>query len=266
MKKGIVLILAVLVLASPVFAEVLITCTSDGNEVTVSYDASSEPNLVRAFGLDVAVSAGTITDVVVLDPNYRIFPGQIVIEDGEVVDYNTPYIPGTLGAGAVTVELGSLYTEDANYASDPNAGYNMQPSSSGELFSFYVTDDCTVSFEENAARAGVVLENPSLVIDVNAPGCSVVVVTDPYAGTCWDIAHCPGQPSGDATCDGNVNIMDILKVKQGWLKSYGHPSYNCCADFDHGGMINIMDVLKVKQNWLVTGLGGDSTQSCPIQE
>jgi subtilisin-like proprotein convertase family protein len=36
---------------------------------------------------------------------------------------------------------------------------------------------------------------------------------DPNAGTCWDPAECAGQPSGDATCDGNVNLADLLALK-----------------------------------------------------
>lgn len=85
----------------------------------------------------------------------------------------------------------------------------------------------------------------------------------PNMGTCWDLFHCPGQPLGDATCDGKVNVMDIFKVKQSWLKNFGEVGYNQCADITRDCKVNLMDILKVKQNWLASGLGGDGTQSCP---
>jgi len=84
-----------------------------------------------------------------------------------VLDYNTPYAPGSLPAAAVTVEAGSLYTVDANHAADPNLGYNMIPGPNGVLLKLTVSgvcDDITVA--ASAAAGGVVSEggNP---VDVN---------------------------------------------------------------------------------------------------
>ncbi|MFH1615770.1 MAG: DNRLRE domain-containing protein [Planctomycetota bacterium] len=80
---------------------------------------------------------------------------------------------------------------------------------------------------------------------------------------CWDASHCPGQPIGDATCDGTVNALDMLRLKLSWMKCYGDPAYNCCADFDQNGCVNALDMLRLKLNWLKTGLGGDGTITCP---
>jgi hypothetical protein len=30
-----------------------------------------------------------------------------------------------------------------------------------------------------------------------------------YKPTCWSAAECAGQPNGDATCDGNINLADL---------------------------------------------------------
>ena len=140
MRKFVLFMVLFAAVPAMAVSNVDITCTVDGNEVTVSY--ATDANLIRAFGLDITVDTANIVDLVMVDPNYRIYPGQIVIEDGNVTDYNTPYVPGDLGDADLTVEMGSLYTMDANYAGDPNLGYGMQPGTSGVLFKFYVDGDC----------------------------------------------------------------------------------------------------------------------------
>jgi len=162
MKKF--LFLAVLLMAVPAMAvsDVNITCTPDGNNVTVSY-AVTGPLLVRAFGLDITTTGGNIVKVVPVDPNYRIYPGQIVITNGEVTDYNTPYASGDLGDNQVTIEMGSLYTMDTNYEGEPNMGYNQKPGMSGTLLRFYLDGACSYSLAENELRGGVVMEDPTVV-------------------------------------------------------------------------------------------------------
>ena len=260
-----VLVLLMALIATPAIAVVDITCTTSGNEVTISYDASGETEKVRAFALDIEVYGATITSIDAGDPNvkdYYVYMGSIVIDvNGNIGDYGSPVAPasdpgakGAIGTSGITIEMGSLY--------DPcDPLHQTAPPASGELCKIYVSSSVryTVTITpEETFRGGVVLEDGS-VATVNAPGC----VLDTYPTLCWSIVHCPGQLLGDATCDGKVNIMDILKVKQSWLDSTGDPTYNCCADFDMGGMVNIMDVLKVKQNWLASGLGGDLTVTCP---
>jgi hypothetical protein len=171
MRKIVLFIAALLFMVVPAMAvvsNVNITCVPDGNKVTVSY--ASNLNRIRAFGLDIDVVGANITKLDVVDANYRIYPGQIVIVDGNVIDYNTPYVPGDLGDANVTIEMGSLYTTDANYASDPNAGYNKIPGLSGTLLKFYVSGNCTYAVTENAIRGGIVMEDPNE--DPNVTLCS----------------------------------------------------------------------------------------------
>jgi hypothetical protein len=169
--RKISLILAVLLFAVPAWSEVLITCSIDGdNVVTVSYDASGEPNLVRAFALDIVVSGADITDVNdEVSDYYYIYPGSIEIDGNEVTSWGTivadSNYPGTLsGPNAMTIEAGALYTPTDD--SSPNA-----PPSSGDLFKFTMDAAGTVTITENEARNGVVLTDPDLDPDVNAPGC-----------------------------------------------------------------------------------------------
>lgn len=249
-KKRIILGVVVLMLAVPAWAEVLITCTSDGNEVTVSWDASTEPNLVRAFALDITVDNGVITKVTDVHPEYYIYPGSIDINDvtGDVDDWGTPVCdpclyPGTLpglGSNGITVEMGSLY--------DPcDPCHPSPPPASGVLLKFWITQDCNVTITENTTRGGVVLEDPTIDPDVNAPGCFVkaecMKPSNPdYANWLhWNRPDCwcyPRQCRGDA--DGAkqgpfwvaLNDLAILRTAINKLEALIPPGGEC-ADFDH---------------------------------
>jgi len=270
MKMRIVLVLAVLMLAAPVWAEVLITCTQvgDTNEIEISYDATGEPNFVRALALNITSDAAAITAVTDLDPNFDIFPGSIVIVDGNVTDYGTPiadkndYAPGSaayngtlggLGTGGVTIEMGSL---------------NDVPVMSGKICSVFVDcNDTHIAVEQNAVRGGVVLEDPEVTFDFNSPGVDVTCgdngcfPTDPayavqratwdaYVANGWDANCWCAAPEGSGyQCDGDadgadsgaffyyrVYTGDLNMVMNNWRKKQNTAANNGadpCADTDH---------------------------------
>jgi hypothetical protein len=187
MRKIVLFIAALLFMTVPVMAavsNVTITCLqgtgADLNSVTVSYQ--SNLNLIRAFGLDIQITSGGahITKVVPLNANYRIYPGQITIVDGNVTNYGTCYDPCDMNPpdANVTVEMGSLYTTDSNYGpggskEDANAGYDMIPGlGKSTLLKFYVSGNCTYAVTKNVARGGVVMENPAEDPTVATPLCS----------------------------------------------------------------------------------------------
>ncbi|MHC4867977.1 MAG: hypothetical protein ACYTEX_28225, partial [Planctomycetota bacterium] len=39
---------------------------------------------------------------------------------------------------------------------------------------------------------------------------SFILFTDPNGYTCWDPLECAGQPFGDSTCNGQVNLGDLF--------------------------------------------------------
>ena len=198
------LILVVLLFVAPAWARVDIKCeqVGDTNEVIVSYRVTEdEPNKVRAFGLDITVDDGTITgyDDSVND-DYVIYPGSIVIDtsgpDPCVSDYGTPIgdpcdhldtQPG-LDSNGVTIEMGALWHKPVD--SDQNAPPDQNDNDFHELLSFYTSGvDCSVTIVENEARGGVVMTDPTIDPDVNAPGCGIVMpqedcfpITPNYAG------------------------------------------------------------------------------------
>jgi hypothetical protein len=179
MRKIVLFVAALLFMAVPVMAasEVTITCTSpptvvgDVNWVTVEY--SSDHNLIRAFGIDITLDSndGNIIDVCDVDPNYRIFPGQISIVEGDVNDYYQCYDPCDLGDANLAVEMGSLYTFDTNYISDVNLGYGKQPGTSGVLLRFAYQDATGYKLDVNERRGGIVMEDPYENPDFDRPLC-----------------------------------------------------------------------------------------------
>lgn len=161
MLKRVLILLAIILPASASTATVLLTCEDLGDGVVeLSYDFSQESSRVRAFALDIRVSAGIITSVGNPSSNYWVYPGSIYIDKyGEVVDFGSPVappdIPGTLGGigtDGMTIEMGALYHPD-----DPV--YNTPPPPTGVLLTFTVSTGCDVTVAENAIRGGVVLEN-----------------------------------------------------------------------------------------------------------
>jgi hypothetical protein len=95
---------------------------------------------------------------------------------------------------------------------------------------------------------------------------SFILFTDPnpILGTCWDPAECAGQPHGDATCNGWVNLGDLLALKAAWGTSAPWTPPDCCADFNQDGAVNLGDLLALKAGW---GSGAHSpsthSQGCP---
>lgn len=287
----IILALAVLVLAAPALAvDITATVTQvqvldpvtnnpvwiDSDEVVVSYDATADPNLVRAFALNIEVNSSevnafpTIDSVTLLEPNYYIFPGSIDINaiTGVVdnfgslacsaIDYPGPDVTlGGLDTNGVTVEMASLYWPTG--AASPN-----KPATSGQLFKFTVTDNCTVRIGENTTRGGVVMEDGSSGTNFPNPfnvglytAADVLMWRAMGRPKCWVRGKVPRQCHGDADGTGegffkNIHVAtrDLTVFLAAWnLKDFelGLPNDPCtvnvggkdvkwiCADFEHTG-------------------------------
>ncbi|MCK4913457.1 MAG: hypothetical protein KAS69_02530 [Planctomycetes bacterium] len=249
MKKSIIFVLAMCLFAAPAMAAVDITCSDDGSGVvTVSWDKNAEPNMVRAFALDITVDNGaTITAVNDVNVDYGIYPGSIVIVGGAVTEDGSPVadvndgpagttLPG-LDSNGVTVEMGSLYVGDGN-----------KPDASGDLFTFTVDGDCNVTIVENVVRGGVVLEDAEVAVDINAPVYEVAI--ECYAGQpdydewvavgspeCWCY---PRQCHGDAdnASEGKGGYWVFTQDLNVMLAAWGEPlamltGNEICADFAH---------------------------------
>ena len=261
--KKIILALTILAMVVPAIAApsaVTVTAVDEGGGV-VALNYTSGPNLPRAFALDITVSAGVISDVNVTGAQpFNIYMGTIDVNQSTgVIDSNgTPVAPqsdapggtqGGLETDGITIEMGSLYEK----------GVEPDPCASGLLIKVTVTENCTLSIDENTTRGGIVMEDVSIEPDVTLTG---VVVTscscfptehDDYAEfvavgspDCWCY---PRQCHGDAegTVEGNpgagywyVGAPDLNIFVSAYLvkeppKGVGMASIpnGICADFAH---------------------------------
>jgi len=271
--------LTTLLLAVPAFAGVTITCADlGGGECQVSYVASDDANIPRAFGLDITLdNAETITGITDANEKYWVYPGTIQIVDGDVTDEGEPVAPGTdpgakggIDTNGVTIEMGSLY--------DPNDPEHQEgPPQAGTLLSFTVSGNCIVTIEGNAARGNVVLEDTSEA-STNLPS-SCIMSVDCWSGDaastitwnavgspdCWCKSVNPRQCHGDAdgAAFGRQNYWvytnDLTILKNAWQIAAGPTTEpGICADFDRQGFgrqnyrVYTADLTILKKHWQIS--------------
>lgn len=298
--KKILIVFVALLFTVPALADVNITAAVDAEEsclVIISFDASGEPNLARAFSLNIqADNDANITEVLLLNAEYDIHPGTIVIDtSGIVQDQGTPVAPQSdlpsdtlagLDSNGVTIEMASLYAPVG--PGSPNA-----PSPSGDLVSVRVDADCTLTITANVSRAGpagVVMESPDEVVVVNLPGpitvtaCAILCYSSQPDAAEWDLLDQPEcwcyarQCRGDA--DGLpygknaywVSLPDLAVLKVAWgltkeqiagqVETTTGMEY-ACADFDHLPYgknvyrVSLPDLDILKLNWSSATTPGD---------
>lgn len=259
-----ILLLTMACTTIPVWASVNISCAQvgDTNEVIISFDATSETNLIRAFALDIRLdNDANIMEVIGINPDYYIYPGTILIDaSGNVIDYGTALaeysdLPsGTLSgldSNGITIEMASLYAPVG--PGSPNA-----PAKSGDLVSIRIDRTTGITISANVARAGptgVVMEDPNEVVEVNFTSCSVYgcicchrdcmkrespdypVWQDWGEPDCWCYSRqCRGDSDGIKTGPFWVAIPDLNAFRAAFNKidSVLETVPNgICSDFDH---------------------------------
>jgi len=123
---------------------------------------------------------------------------------------------------------------------------------------------------EYLIRGGILLEDGTPVgLDK-----TIVICDTGELLTCWTLTECPGQPNGDANCDGTVNLDDLIALKRAWGKTPSDPigkdvgQYNCCADFNREGVsqdaINLDDLIALKSGWGGSHPGSTENVTCPL--
>lgn len=295
--KKIMFVLALLVLAVPVWAVTTVEITVASvdpmtPDVAIGYITTDGD--VRAFALDVYVVAPVnqpvspmILDVNCVSADYYIYPGSIQINDqGEVTNegdcacddaqYPIDTLPGPpWPANSVTIEMGSLYDDDDPFHQTPPLG-------SGTLVILTLDGDACIIVKENVLRGGIVLEDPAATATLDLPDGSDCF--ECYAGQadyaewdkvgkpeCWcyprqDVGDADGAPSGKENFW--VSIPDLTIMKSAWQKTAAQLTGNeACADFDHlpSGKelfrVSIPDLTILKANWQI--LNGPAATSLP---
>jgi len=243
-KVSLILTVLLFIVTVPTWATVNITCSVNGNQVTVSYDSTTETKKVRAFALDISVSTGVITAVdtnVAYTPKYDIYPGTngIKIVDGAVTSHGSPVAdpcqckddtkPG-IGHNAMTIEMGALYSP----AVDP-----CGPPKTGVLLKFTMSDPAAcVTITKNQCRGGVVLTDPNLSVTVSAPGCCGTTTSTSTTTTTTTTTTTAGA---DCLIGGNAGT----KEKSDWV-AWGKPNCWCYCRQCRGDA----DGKKTLANWV----------------
>ncbi|MHC4395599.1 MAG: hypothetical protein ACYS1A_08075 [Planctomycetota bacterium] len=213
--KKILLVLAIALIATPAWAGVTITAAkSDCNEVSLTYDMGGDPNLPRAFALEISLTQendANIIEVTYVHPEYHVYPGSIVITGGVVTDQGTPV--AVSDANSMIIEAGSLYAPG-----DPV--HTTAPDPCAVLLKFTVTADCHVDLEQNAIRGGVVIEDTTI-----EPGPSYVTLVE-----CDMDETCVSVCKGDVTGDNAVSIADLSAIVAALSPAYAGttPPYTAC--------------------------------------
>jgi hypothetical protein len=250
------LVIAVLLLTATAWADVKIIAEQDSGDpyrAVIKYEVTSEPNLVRAFALDIKVTVGDANIIEVNDftpgdnnAGYGVYPSMFdahinVDGDGNVTNWDDEdYTPeadpaddGTepgLGTGGLTVELGSLYTDNP-------------PGDSGTLCSVKVDAECTICVSLNAARGNIVMEDA-------APPDGTVNLDD----ACVELgAACPCWGDGpDADVPQKVSAADVSGLafliymnggapENGWTANV-YPDEYKCMDVNDDKVLSAADV------------------------
>jgi len=272
--KKIVVLLAVVALAAPAFAqdvEINLSTRVVGPQifVDVNYDATAAGQLVRGFSFDVEVDNGAgilavegykgqgdPTDVMSSsDPGktvgYGIYLGTMTFD---VTDPLNPLITaegspvangpdslsgGLLGASipGITVECGSLY--------DPTVPVDA-PTAAGTLFTVEVNKlvtAMTLTADEDT-RGGIVMEDGTVANLV----CPTFMVAWGITGFC----------NGDGNGDGVVDGIDFIKIRDAFLKKYPADydgttaigKYNPSGDYNMDGVVDGIDFIRLRDNFL----------------
>ena len=250
--KKLVFVLTALLCAQTLAAGVDIWCEHEGSGVVaVHYQADSDANLPRGFGLNIALdNDANITAVSDFADGsndgknqYWVYPGQIVIVDNDVCEVNTP-LASAVDTNSIIVEMGSLHWPTA--ANSPNA-----PATSGVLCKFTVDGDCTVTISGNTARGNVVLYDATAA-DTNLPSsCSVALAQDCMMASHPDYTYwvlfdkpdswcykyqCRGDADGLAEGPFWVSLDDLIELRQ-WIDFFDpmdpNPLGSASANFDH---------------------------------
>jgi len=244
--KKLILVLAVLLLASPSLAALTVTCEDLGSgQCGVKYTAGAAADLGRGFALSISLDSGATITVDEESSDYWVHPENIVIVDGNVTGEGSAVVAGGDGQSSMVVEMGSLHFP-ADTGS-PNA-----PALVGYLVKFTVSADCNVTVDADASRSA---GGSTGVIDYAAAEKAAGLPCTP----CFILADSAGCCPGDTENDLDIDLDDYGAMKGKLFlynlfnATYVIPStaaeYDACYDTDSDNDIDLDDYGNIK-GWL----------------
>jgi hypothetical protein len=265
--KKMIFVLTALLLAAPAMANLVISCSANGNDVDINYNATEDGNLPRGLGLEITVdNSATIDSISNESSDYWVYPGSIVIDPctGTMTDQGTPVASG-LGTSTVILEMGSLHYPTG--PSDTNS-----PPLTGTLLTITVSGDCNIAIAGNGERGNVVRYAATEIGsgDLTYTGCQVAGCPCP-----GDVANTGASPSPDLQVDiGDLNyiLIQMLTEYPGgdatgqYLLSSPSQQLLSCGDVANTGasptpdnQIDIGDLNYILIQMLTQYPGGDAT-------
>lgn len=263
--KKLILILAILVVASPAFAVLDVNLVKlTGNQVQVRYTGADVNNLPRGLALafevnstaDVCgISAYKTGESTAASKGFGIYPARIVIEaNGTVTGWGNPLAdPCDPGAGDQVLPSKNFVLEFGSLYAPPGVGSANAPGVDGNL--------CTLSFEPNGPnnftikmygekvyRGGVVLENGTTA-DVNKT-LTVITSTD-----CLAIGQKFYRTGCDPCLAADINVTTAIYDRWVYLSK---PKCWCCNAQKCGNgnytgssatRVDALDIASVKLSW-----------------
>jgi hypothetical protein len=245
--KKLAFALVLVLMATPVWADVFITCEPGPGtcDVTVKYNADSEASNVRGFGLDFDTGDANVVDVNCVNSDFYVYPGSIGIDaSGTVTDWGECVCSGYAGTQSGTGDPNVTIEMISNYVGETN-----EPDSNGTLAIITLSCNATVDVNVNVLLGGVVMEDPNENPTVHVSGCVVAGCEDCGVGpveNCQMASECAGHSSGDSTCNGSIDLADLFALKAHFGKSAPWQDPECCSDYDNSQQVNLGDLF-IKQ-------------------
>lgn len=234
--KTLIVFLIFNILAGLAMAGINIIATSDSNTVTISYSGSDSNNLISGFSLDISTDSNDLARISYVNgisTDYYFYPHSIMINsDGTVSDYGSCLVDASTESAnqkGITVEMSSLYKGETN-----------EPGTSGDLATFKVSNNCTVTIVANDARGGIVLEDATTTQDVNFFGTEVVFLP-------------PREASSPIPFDGSTTVFEIDSLN--WQAT------NYADSFDIYLGTNFNDVNTASNPYISPGKGNQTSST-----
>jgi hypothetical protein len=251
-----------------------ITGTPSGNDLTISYAMSADPNDTPvAFGLNVAITAGCgcITGSSSYSANFEVYPDYIydLIQDsrsyvwGSTDPNNTPIADPAAAGG---LDLGPAVTSASICMAriqETTPGPNPGPTSDTLVtLTLEGVAAVSVTIDADSTRGGVVSSGP---VSDNLPQ----IVAMSLVADCW---ACDGQNLGNTNGDTAINYVDLGDWSNAIFTNCtsntwgaGLNEYNACADTNHDGAVNYVDLGDWSNGIFTSGYTACTTTARPCE-
>jgi hypothetical protein len=243
--KKLILVLAILVVASPAFAVLDVNIVKlAGNQVQIRYTGADPCNLPRGFALafevnstaDVCgISAYKTGESTAASKGFGIYPARIVIDAcGVVTGWGNPLAdPCDPGAGDqvlpsknFVLEFGSLYAPPSEAVNAPGADGNLcvlsfDPNGATPSFTIKMTGEGLFRVTGGAKTTHGVVHEKGETADVNKTLTIATAVDCPA----MDIGQKFLRTGCDPCLAADINVTTVIRNKWVWL---GKPKCWCC--------------------------------------